>query len=250
VAGSSGNTTVSGTLGVAGTVTFNSLITSTSTTNKTLIHGNANTGQLNATELSTTGYLKYDSTAATFSIDTLSGKADLSGATFTGAVTANNNLSVSGTTNLNNTTNITGNTTIGTSGTNKNLTVNGNSSTTGDSSVGGNLSVSGNFSRACTSVDLSSDNILLGGATVETGSCFILQGSSVTFTLANGSSAGQLLTLIAATGSTLTLSDGAADPTATSPLLAGDAAWNPGPFDTIELIWTGTVWAELHRSNN
>jgi hypothetical protein len=249
VTGSSGNTTIGGTLGVTGNATFNSLITSASTTNKTLIHGNANTGQLNATELSTTGYLKYDSTAATFSIDDLSGKADLSGATFTGAVTANTNLDVLGTTSLT-TTNITGNTTIGTSGTNRNLTVNGNSSTTGNSSVGGNLSVSGNFSRACTSVDLSSDNVLLGGTSVETGSCFILQGSPVTFTLANGSSAGQLLTLIAATGSSLTLSDGAADPTATSPLLAGDAAWNPGPFDTIELIWTGAVWAELHRSNN
>ncbi|NBV50060.1 hypothetical protein EBR78_02435 [bacterium] len=130
---------------------------------------------------------------------------------------------------------------------------NGGTGATDAATARTNLGVSGNsgsFTRTCTSITVTGgDSVILGGTTVETDSCFIV-GGTITFTLAAGSAVGQRLTLIAAAASTLTLADGAADPGTTSPLLAADTAWNPGPNDTIELLWTGSAWVELHRSNN
>lgn len=66
-----------------------------------------------------------------------------------------------------------------------------------------------------------------------------------TFTLSNGVYTGQLL-FVQLTGSTTTV---VADLTDTGNLRLS-AAWSGTGDDTITLIWTGTHWAEISRSNN
>ncbi len=69
-----------------------------------------------------------------------------------------------------------------------------------------------------------------------------------TIRLTIGETKGQSLVLILVSANPLELLDDQSVPTAGSIKLSAD--WLPGQWDTLSLIWTGSHWLEVSRSDN
>ncbi len=94
-------------------------------------------------------------------------------------------------------------------------------------------------------VTLTADNQSVTAAA--TTSTLLLSSNSATSTsrtavLANGTAAGQRLLII--------WNDTDAGEIADSGNAALSATWTPGQYDTLHLVWTGSTWAEISRSDN
>lgn len=179
-------------------------------------------------------------------VTSVAGAGTVSGLTLTGTVTNTGNLTLGGTLSVANSA------TTATSANTPSAIVardaSGNFSAGAISATG--LSVSGFLNTTCASVTVDGSNTIVGDVAGEQASCLVIGGiGAQTFTLSNGTASGTRLTLIAAPGATtsLNLANAAAAP---GPFLASATAWTPSENDTLELLWTGTQWVELARSNN
>lgn len=130
---------------------------------------------------------------------------------------------------------------IGTASPDSTLHIVGTAYFTSNTRIGENLLVDGSISYTPTTVVEGTENINPAGKT------YIKVNLTGTFTLSDGTSVGQIIILQKiSSGTALLVHYTESNPT--NCILTGD--WSGDIFDTIQLIWDGSYWVEVSRSNN
>lgn len=132
---------------------------------------------------------------------------------------------------------------IGTSSPAHTLDVDGSAQISGNTRIDGELSVTGSIS-ANGSLIYPPTTVESGENAVPTGKTYIKLNFADEFTLSNGTTAGQVIILqvVVSEGTAKLLED------SENCKISGD--WEGSEYDIIQLIWDGTAWVEISRSNN